>query len=716
MVDHEGTDLTDFVSELNGEIASGKILHPFVWGRELYDKAFEMFQHDPASLDERQTAQLLEGTPRGVFQSFDMVTGPLGILLSQDMRPLSPVVRIPLYHCEKRSCRIIHHTYLATSDSQIHKTRAKTREILEKEYGKESAFREFFSEIDNEFCGYFDDQSSLGEVPLLGECFSSDELDAVIATALRGKASPLRHALQANEIQAGNPDDFTRSLNKAGKIQALMLMRSKDLSTCIDETIHSGNIRIPTHEVRRPKIWKLSTGYYNLSAECSHYGVRTVPQDRSLAVVRLSRLISSIYDLADASSSRELAWKLRRVEGSSTREKLDRFVRSEDPAEVLRSLVLVGPGSFSVAAEMCGLPESLEVERLDDAEIVNILLWKLGFNTKSSDEAFGPLRRNRETFAHAVSSVTSFGEAERYEIKRESSPLFSSIEAALDATLAFTTWALTFDHWTAPSRFTYHHSDARAQMANILNSADARQAHRTDDATIYDSQGRNTLFPLISGFARLRAYLSQTLETAEKYTRPDSDMPVYAKLAELTPFSFVHTVPFLDLESENQQSIIETLSEMTRILESGGVSSVRNRLQHSREDFPSKEELDKFLGAIDEFLELAEESGLCPMIFHAVGNHRDSFGRATYQLRDYRGREYSAQRPSGTGAPGMPGLMRDQFVIPAARLKSSGEVLRFEIGTTSAYTEIWENWPKYRASADRSSEFMQSTEDAVQIS
>ncbi|MFD9397232.1 hypothetical protein ACFWA4_00185 [Streptomyces sp. NPDC060011] len=716
MVDHEATNLDDLISGLNLEMDSNRILHPFVWGRELYDKAFETLQHNPTSLDEKETAQLLADTPRGVFQSFDMVTGPLGILLSQEMRPLAPTIRLPLYHCEKRSCRIIHHVQLMTSDSQIHKTRAKTREILGKEWGEESAFGEFFSEIDNEFCGFFDDRGSLGEVPLLGECFSSEELNAVITTALRGKASPLRHALQENKIRAGSPDDFANSLDKASKIQVLMLMKRKDLTACIDETIHRGDIKIPEHEIRRPKIWQLSTGYYNLSAECSQYGFRTVPQDRSLAVVRLVRLIASIYDLGDTTSSKELAWKLRRVEGKSTKEKLDHFVRGEDPAEVLRSLVLGGPGSFSIAAAMCGLPESLEVEQLDDAEIINILLWKLGFNAKSPDEAFGPLRRNRETFARAVTSATSFGDTERYEIKRESSPLFSSIEAALDATLAFATWALTFDHWAAPSRFTYHHSDARVQMAKILNSADARHAHKADDATIYDSQGRNTLFPLISGFARLQAYLSQTVEVANQCARPESEMPAYAKLAELTPFSFVHTLPFLDLESENQESIISNLSEMTRTLESGGVSNVRNRLQHSRDDFPSKEELIKFLSAIDEFLELAEKSGLCPMIFRPAGNYRDSFGRATYRLQDYRGREYSAQRPSGTSSPGMPGLVKDQFVIPAAKLKSSGEVLRFHIGTMSAYTEIWEDWPKYRAAVDRSSEFAQSTEDVVQIS
>ncbi|MGW7305092.1 hypothetical protein ACWGI1_05895 [Streptomyces sp. NPDC054835] len=716
LVDHKNTDLPGLISAFNDELVAGKVLHPFIWGRELYDRAFEVFHHEPVSLDERQSATLLAGTPRGVWQSFDLVTGPLGILYSQGIRGLSPVVSVPLYHCEKRSCRTVHRTNLVTTESQIHKTRGKLRELLEKDHERDHAFAEFLVEIDNEFCDYYGDQQSWGEIPLLGECFSPDDLDAIVLTALNGKNSALRSALAANGIDVRKPQDFIDRLDKASKIQALMLIDSKTLTECIDESIHGNMIKIPLHEVRRPKILDISTGYYDLSAECSKYGVRAMPGDGSLAVVRLNRLISSIYDPSSPDARRDLEWRLRRVEGKSVEEKLDLYVRNEDPSEVLRHLVLVGPVPFSVAAERCGVTSSIDLARLDDSELLNILLWKLGFHVEEKDEAFGPLRKNLEVFAQAASTVTNYSEQERYEIRRESSPLFSSIEAALDATLAFTVWSLTHDHWSAQFRFTYHHASAREQMARILNDSMYRRSPSSGEAVIYDSQGRNTLFPLISGFSRFRDYLGQALRDAGRYERPDGDMPLYAKSAVLTPFAFNHTLPFLDLSSESQQQIMELLAEITRVLQGGGVSEVRNKLQHSRDDFPTRDELGDFLNAIGKFLDIAEESGLCPIIFRPAGNYRDSSGRSSYRFTDYRSRDYVAYRPSGIGSPGMPGLLAEQFIVPLARLGESREVLRFSVGTESTYNEIWEEWPKYWVSADRKSDLMRPTDVTAQVS
>ncbi|MCX4451581.1 hypothetical protein [Streptomyces sp. NBC_01789] len=716
LIDHRETDLPRLMAALNEEIEAGKILHPFIWGRDLYDKAFEIFDHLPESLDEIQTARLLEGTPRGVFQSFDLVTGPLGILKSRGARGIPPLVNVPLYHCEKRSCRTVHRTYLQTTDSQIHKTRSRVREVLEKDFGQSSAFGDFFMEIDNDFCEFYGDQKTIAEVPLLGECFTEDELDTFILVALRGKDSPLRAALSNNGIKAGSPQEYIDALDKAARIQSLLLLSSTELSSCIDEAIHARVIKIPEHEIRRPRILDISAGYYNVSAECSRYGVRSLPDDTSLAVVRLQRLISAIYDLSDDSSRRDLDWRLRRIEGKSTEERLDQFLRSEEPVEVLRHLVLVGPRQATLAAEKCGIPKSLELGRLEDAEILNLLLWKLGFNVKSADEAFGPLRKNQEVFAQAVAGVTAYSETEKYEIKRESSPLFSSIESALDATLAFSAWALTFDHWSAESRFVYRHGEAREQMAKILNSSSARRGSSTSELIMYDALGKNTLGPLISGFARLKKFLSAALDEADHFRRQESEMPPYAASAELTPFAFFHTLPFLDLGSDSQDAIFGLLGDITSILESGNVSNVRNQLQHSRDDFPSKEELACFLDSITKFIEITERSGLCPMVYIPAGHFRDSAGRASFSFKDYREREYIAQRPSGIGRSGMPGLARDQFIMPIARIKASAEVLRFSIGTRSTYDAIWADWPKYRASIDGASELVRLIDEAARVS
>ncbi|MFI6648668.1 hypothetical protein ACIBI8_13690 [Streptomyces sp. NPDC050529] len=702
LIDHINTDIEALVIAFNEEMESAKVLHPFIWGRELYDKAFDLFPHEPDELDHADTVKLLKDSPRGVFQQLDLLTGPLGILRSCEMRSVPPAIRIPLYHCAKRSCSVIHGTYLSTSDSQVGKAQVKLDDILEKEYGLPSAFFEFFVEVEDLLCGYYGDRRCVSEVALLGECFTEGELDSVALESLKGKSAPLREVLSRNGVTVGDPVKFVDNLSRAAKIQALLLMRSRDLFACVDRAIYTKKIDIPEHETREPRIMRVVSGLYNLSAECSRYGVRVMPSDPSLALVRLQRLILAIYPPSDSDASRDLHWRLRKVQGSTVEEKLQRYMEKEEPAEVVRHLILVGPGPFSIAADRCGLTAS-DVEEMEDGELLNILLWKLGFSVLSGDESTGSLLRHRESFTQTVAAYSGYSESDKYEIKRESAPLFSSLEKTLDSTLAFSAWALTFDHWSAHPKFDYYLSDARSHMADLLNNA-ARGSAR--ESIIYDSQGRNTLFPLISGFARMGSYLQKVAGEPEKYRRLARDMPAYAQHAELTPFPFLHTIPFLDLSSDSQDQIMNLLKEFTRILEEGGVTDVRNRLQHQREDFPKEDELLRCLRAIGAFLEGAETSGLCPTLFKSTGTSRDSAGRSSYSFKDYRGRDYVVKRPSGVGRAGLPGLLTDQFIVPVASLSASTEVLRFSVGARSTYTELWQEWPKYRVSSESARDLM----------
>ncbi|MFF2522138.1 hypothetical protein [Streptomyces liangshanensis] len=708
LVDHLKTDIDALVSALNEEIQSGRVLHPFIWGRELYDKAFTLFAREPRSLDHTESMRLLQDTPRGVFQQIDLVTGPLGILRSREMRDAPSTVKAPLYHCAKRSCNIVHGAVLMTSDSQVAKTQEKLEEIFEKEYGVASDFYEFISEVQMGLCNYYGDQRSISEIPLLGECFSGDELDAILLEALKGKSAPLREVLSANKIAVTDPREWIAGLDKAGKMQALLLMDSRSLAAAIDGAVYSGGIDIPPHEVREPKIMRFPSGHYRLVSECSRYGVRTIPVDATLAMVRLRRLILSIYSLSDETATRELGWRLRKTPGSSVEEKLERYLGKEEPAEIIRNLVLVGPGPFSIAAEKCGVVQD-RVERMEDEELLNVLLWKLGFDPINSDDTSGSLQKHREVFAQMVANFTGFSEAEKYEIKRESTLVFTALEKTLDATLSFATWALTFDHRSAHPKYNYYLSDARSHMAELFNGVPAKSG----DRVIYDSQGRNTLAPLISGFSRLRECLSRIQSDADSYLRPVQDMPTYAGLAELTFFPYLHTIPFLDLSLEAQENITEVLRRFTKTLEEGGVSSVRNSLQHQREEFPSQEELLRCIRAIGSFLDEAEKSGLCPTLFQSNGNSRDSAGRTFFSYKDYKGREYVARRPSGIGEAGMPPLLQDQLIIPVAAIRQSTDVLRFSVGARSAYTDLWLDWPKYRASSESPRELLDSIDSSA---
>jgi hypothetical protein len=403
--------------------------------------------------------------------------------------------------------------------------------------------------------------------------------------------------------------------------------------------------------------------------------------------------VLSIYDLNESPARENLSWRLRRIEGASLEEKLDSYLTEEQPSNVIRDLVLVGPSSFAIAARMCGISSQIEASTMDDEELSNTILWKLGFEPVSSAGNAGILRQHRDMFSQVVANFAGYSESDRSRIRSHSSNLFVALEHTLDAALSYCVWALTYDHWAAHPRFMYLAKDARAHMAHILNQAPARGG----DAIIYSPQGLNTLFPLISGFSRLRDYLLAQMGDQEGYLRVAGEMPGYAQKTDLTRFAFPYRLPFLNLNAESQEKLLANLGEATRILELGQVSGVRNRLEHQREDFPNAEEMNRCIRAIEDFLELVEQSGIYPMVFTCVGYSADSARRGSYSYTDYRGREYFTRTPVGLSGTGMPSLRGKQIIFTGAVISDSTAPLRFSIGSHSSYTEAWEDWPKLRA-------------------
>jgi hypothetical protein len=176
-------------------------------------------------------------------------------------------------------------------------------------------------------------------------------------------------------------------------------------------------------------------------------------------------------------------------------------------------------------------------------------------------------------------------------------------------------------------------------------------------------------------------------------------MPIYTQKTDLTRFGFRYKLPFLNLAKESQEKLLLNLGEATKILEAGQVSGVRNRLEHQRDDFPTAEEMNRCIRAIEDFLDLIEQSGIYPVIFTSTGYSGDAAGRHSYSYVDYRGREYVIRTPSGIAGAGMPPLTVKQIVFTGAIIADSMMPLRFDIGSQSSYTEAWQDWPKMRVSS-----------------
>ncbi|MGW2712187.1 hypothetical protein ACWC4J_24870, partial [Streptomyces sp. NPDC001356] len=125
-VDPDETDIDALREGLSREVKERRIIHPPVHDRGLYDRAFDIFDHGTLdTLSTEDTFRLLADAENGVFQCQDTVTGEFGALKSAEFRLIPPTDRVPLYHCHRKSCRIVHRTWLTTSHNTVLDARSK---------------------------------------------------------------------------------------------------------------------------------------------------------------------------------------------------------------------------------------------------------------------------------------------------------------------------------------------------------------------------------------------------------------------------------------------------------------------------------------------------------------------------------------------------------------------------------------------------------------
>lgn len=103
---------------------------------------------------------------------------------------------------------------------------------------------------------------------------------------------------------------------------------------------------------------------------------------------------------------------------------------------------------------------------------------------------------------------------------------------------------------------------------------------------------KNTLYPLIAGFALLVTHCQSVFATDEtQYRRPEESAPAWADRGILRQFRFIHTIPLLDVQPGDGMSILRMLDSILPRMSNANVLDLRNRLEHKREPFPTRSEL-----------------------------------------------------------------------------------------------------------------------------
>jgi hypothetical protein len=689
LVDVEQTDREAIVAAISAQIGDAAILFPFIHGRMLYDKyANQFLDREPSFLTLAETKQLLRGTPQGVFQTLDLVTGPYGILRSQSERFVMPTKEVHLKHCSDLTCARVHIVSLSTgSEARINKDRKTIDDIFDREGEHGSEWAPLFQEISAERLPLYRDTAFDPIIFLIGDALVDDELRMLLQRLCESRGDHTAETVSGLGLH-GSLTVITKQLQRAQLMQLILTAKDNDIVSSIDTLTQRGHINVPSGEVRRPVVNRETAfGRYGLKAELGEYGVRIQSALSTVAPLRARRLVNQMYDINDIRDQQELEWQLRKEPGESLAAKLEHYLQTQPPIEALRKLVLVHRSNVIIATEHLNLIDGTDDE---DSTLLSTIAWKLGFSVVVQNEKHARFWNLHERMLQQTrQSPLGRSEIELEEIRGVAANYFTELETVLDDSLAFVTWALTNDHYASGKPFIYRPAIDRLKSFERLTSLGKKQ--RPITLTFGD---RNTLFPLMRGFEMLALLLKNYAGDHEDLLRPKNQFPTWTTVQDLQQFPFLHTVPFLDLLVDCGASIIQFLTDISGALVSSGISDARNEWLHGRRTAADLDRLRLGLEKVGEAVHLIEESGFSRQRYSWVRNESDGQGRQTAVLANGSGRELALFRPSPFEWLRLPGLSSSWYVLHSARFAEPSEVLRFGIELDSAYAKMWSDYPK----------------------
>jgi hypothetical protein len=711
-IDVTRTEIPKLADAIHSELQQGRISLPFTFGRELYDRYALLFEDEKDSLSTQDTFRLLEGLPIGVYQYGRFTTGPFGLREATTSRNITSTRTAPAYHCSSSLCHRVHHVRLQTSmTASVNASRSTLDRILQDSPEESDEWWDLAAEISGLKGAYYSDRASATVIGLVGDCLSDDELRSLAEHLFDQTGGKLR-AEVASFLPVRNAAECLSTLNRAQILQVLLFAPGATISSGIDHLVRSQAIVVPSGEIRRPVVnGGIESGAFYLRPELGSLGVRFVSSDPGLPLLRERRLLDKLY-LRDEnqelqSDVHELEWQLRGVDIEDLDERLEYFYQTTSPHQALERLVLARRTNMITACTEVGLDEW---ENLDDAALIDTVLWKMGFDIVEDQDPHSTFWSRHERLWALIQS-SSIGGSERF--LESASPYFTELEGVLLDALAFTSWALLTDHIGNDDGFSYDDEEDRTEGLKMLQ--DAHDAHsKSEKAVAYSSQ-KVDLYDLIVGFRTLAKRLRAIEAAQDEFARPMAELPDYHRKTELKTFVFQSTVPFIDLSKPSRDRITTGLSSITTTLLDAEVNAVRNDYAHYRRTTPDLEKMELALEAARQAVTKIETLGFCRMIFTRSSVSTNRWGQTRYEFSGPRSFDHIFIRPTRFDWMGLPALSQPQYLLRAASFGDQREVLRFVPRSRSAFSRFWEGVPQRRRrgpGSSASSDLPQRTPDS----
>ncbi|WP_419999310.1 hypothetical protein [Streptomyces boninensis] len=695
LVDVDSTNDARLQEAIGRQIKDRVIYFPFIFGRYLYDRAFEKLDLKDGlrQLSLPQTLEFLDETPQGVFQVHDMVTGPYGLLTSQQMRYFGPERHARLMHCSDVSCDEVHHVHFSTApEAGIIKHREERLRVLKRENETPSAWGSFLSDIFTRTMKVARDDAGDGLVALIGDAFTREELGKIVAWLLDNTKGRLRKTCEPLQLRGASPD-IVSPLTTAELMQLSLTVSDRDLIQGIDSLIHSGEIQIPAGEVREPVINHAAFGKFRISAEASIHGIRLFSNAMNVAPLRLRNLIERMYRLENADDREELEWQLRSEGAPSLEASLDKYLQNRSPRRVLSTLVLARKSNAITACEVLNLPD----DAAERDEFISLILWKLGYPSALKGDPHDDFWRLHEEMERMVRSSpgSPLGPTVE-EFRGTAANYFVELENILDDSLCFTVWALTTDHFASMKPFAYNADEERVRSHNWLQGVATRSS---EDQMEFNE--RISLYALCRGFQCLASELLRIASERESHRRPIQDVPEWAGQQVLQRFPFAHVIPYLDLTNDARTAVADNLQGISRVLVANNVSSARNEWLHGRRNEVRFDVVRTSLHAIRSAVQIIEDAGFSRIPYAIESKSIDNYGRESLALSSVRGFKFTVSSPSPFEWLNMPNVGRGVHVMTSAIFSEPSHALRFRSEMPSSYRDMWSDYPKRKPRSQR---------------
>ncbi|MHC4510367.1 MAG: hypothetical protein ACYTAO_15675 [Planctomycetota bacterium] len=406
-------------------------------------------------------------------------------------------------------------------------------------------------------------------------------------------------------------------------------------------------------------------------------------------MIELSATIWNTYERLGLSS--DLAWLARGHEGSSIRHTVIDFIRTHGPEAAIRELILPSRAVTEAIADEI----YFQILPDEDEEITcRRFLWKFGFDIARYEDDYAILRKRIGEFQKCVLELGSqLSEDDRAKVRSFGVNLFVSVETFLENLLCYNSWLLSSDHFSG-AKFSYDKVDSLLSVGKILGD----ELVSGDETVKWSNNGSNTMGTLLAYLQAFRNWLKGRRDADKScVVRAEEDFPHYAE-DTLWIFPFKHTQLWADASPEVMAAYSELFDGICTQLTQADLPTVRNGLDHKREEegFPETDRMLACASRIQQVLDIADNKRLIPKLFWETRRERDANENTCHMLLDYRGNTVTLWSPSTLAAQTRMVSSVPCLVAPFDFLNQPNSTLQFTVSTGSTYKEYWENYPRRR--------------------